>query len=88
MKRINLIIALVALMCCPLSLSASTSTTVIALGDSDEMTLSEIIALGLPVLYVETVDHEEPTCDYVTAPPGAMSSSIANATKVPGRLIV
>lgn len=88
MKRINLIFALVALMCCPLSLSASTSTTVIALGDSEEMTLSEIIALGLPVLYVETVDHEEPTCDYVTAPPGAMSSSIANATKVHGRLIV
>ncbi len=88
MKRITLICALMALLCCQLSAQSSTSTTVIALGDSDEMYLSEIIALGLPVIYVETVDHEEPTCDYVSAPPGAMSASITNATKVPGRLVV
>ena len=50
--------------------------------------LSNFVAKGLPVLCVETVDNEEPTCDYVTAPAGSMGASIANATKVPGRLVI
>lgn len=65
---------------------ADTSTTMITLNDSVQKTLSFIIAKGLPVLYVETVDHEEPTCDYVSAPAGCMGAGIANATKVHGRL--
>ncbi len=43
---------------------------------------------GLPVVNIETVDSEEPTCDYITHPEGAMGESITNATKVPGRVTV
>ena len=50
--------------------------------------LSHIISKGLPVLYINTVDDEEPACDYVSAPAGSMGASIANATKVPGRLVI
>lgn len=67
---------------------ADTSTTMITINETKQMSLSEIISYGLPVLYVETVNSEEPTCDYVSAPPGCMSASIANATKVPGRLMI
>lgn len=79
--------ALIALLFCQGAM-ADTSTTIVTLGDSVEMTLSTIIGKGLPVLWVETVDNEEPTCDYVSAPAGCMGASIANATKVPGRLVV
>lgn len=48
--------------------------------------LATILKLGLPVLEIETVNHEEPTCDYVSCPPGSMGGGIANATKVPGHL--
>ena len=40
----------------------------------------------LPVMDIYTVNSEEPTCDYVTHPKGAMGESIANATKVPARM--
>lgn len=43
-------------------------------------------SLSLPVLHIQTVNGEEPTCDYVTHPEGSMGEGIANATKVPGRL--
>ena len=67
---------------------ADTSTTIVTIGDSVQKTLSQLIAYNLPVLWIETVDGEEPTCDYVSAPSGSMGASIANATKVPGRLVV
>ncbi|MBR6036990.1 MAG: CotH kinase family protein [Bacteroidaceae bacterium] len=44
--------------------------------------------LVLPILYINTVNAEEPTCDYVVHPEGSMGKSITNATKVPGRLII
>ena len=44
--------------------------------------------LVLPVLYINTVNSEEPTCDYVLAPEGSMGKSIKNATKVPAQLII
>jgi hypothetical protein len=43
---------------------------------------------GLPIVWVWTVDNEEPTCEYVEAPPEGVSHSIRNATKVPGRVII
>lgn len=49
-------------------------------------TLDDLHAVGLPVVEVTTVDGEEPTCEYVSPPEGAMGSGITNATKVPGRL--
>lgn len=48
--------------------------------------LASIFRLGLPVFNIETVDHEEPTCDYVACPAGSMGAGIRNTTKVPGKL--
>lgn len=48
----------------------------------------KIDTLALPVLYITTVNGEEPTCDYVSAPEGINGTSIANATKVPSRLVM
>ena len=45
--------------------------------------LDSICSLGLPVMCIETVDHEEPTCDYISHPAGTIGAGIANATKVP-----
>src|SRR5574344_2838242 len=49
-------------------------------------TLEETKALGLPVIIIETVNQEVPTCDFVFAPTGEDGISITNATKVPGRI--
>lgn len=69
-----------------LMLSASFFTSVVK--GQTENVLEEIIELGLPVVQITTVDGEEPTCDYVWAPHIEGQVSIANATKVPGRLMV
>ncbi len=53
---------------------------------SDDVDIQDVIDAGLPVLYVETVDGEEPTFDKVTHPEGMMGEGITNATKVPGRI--
>ncbi len=67
--------------------AAADTSALIAVGDS-MMELGNIISKGLPVLYVQTVDGEEPTCDYVSAPAGCMGKTITNATKVPGRMVI
>lgn len=46
--------------------------------------VSEIAALGLPVVVIETAGHEEPKYEFVPAPPGCNGDAIVNATKVPG----
>jgi hypothetical protein len=63
-------------------------TNPVVLNDTLVMELSDIIAKGLPTMCFSTVDGEEPTCDYVSAPPGCMGKTITNATKVPGRLVI
>ena len=89
MKQVLLAFALICgLLFSPLSALADPAVTMVTVGDTVTKSLSEIIDCGLPVLYIETVDGEEPTCDYVSAPPGCMGFSITNATKVPGRLAV
>ena len=50
--------------------------------------IEEIRAIGLPVVIIETVDGEEPTCDYVSPPEGSFGQSITNATKVPCRILI
>ncbi|MBR6936260.1 MAG: CotH kinase family protein [Prevotella sp.] len=44
--------------------------------------------IGLPVVVVETIDKEEPSCEYLTPNDGYQGYSIRNATKVPGRIQV
>lgn len=44
--------------------------------------------IGLPVVQIETMDGEWPTCDYVDAPTGLMGQSITNKTKVPSRMVI
>ena len=86
MKKITLLLTLV-LACCQLML-ADTSTTVVALGGSTQTrTLSQIIGNGLPVLYIQTIDGAEPTCERVYAPAGSWGSTI-NSEKVYGRMLM
>lgn len=44
----------------------------------------EILDLGLKVVYVTTVDGEEPTAEPITAPAGSWGIGLTNVTKVPG----
>ena len=73
MKRTSIIIALLCgLLTLPgVVLADNTSSVIINVGDTTQMTLKDIIARELPVLCFETVDGEEPTCDYVSAPSGS-----------------
>ena len=52
------------------------------------ITPDTIRTLGLPVVTIETVDGEEPTCEYVDHPEGMAGYGTRNATKVPGRLTI
>ena len=88
MKKLGIwLFAAMACLCIP-TVGAGTSDVTVTVNSTVSKSLSDIIELGLPLIYVETIDHEEPTCEYVTCPPGCMGKSIRNATKVPGRLIV
>lgn len=53
-----------------------------------DFSLDHVKSLGLKVVQIETVDQEEPTCDYVEAPEGCMGMTTVNATKVPCRVII
>lgn len=64
---------------------SATTDVMVTVNDSLQVPLSQIIAAGLPVLYVETVEQEEPSFEIVTAPTGLIGATI-NAVKVPGRL--
>ncbi len=45
-----------------------------------------ILETGLPLVIIETANHETPTCDYVSPPDGCWGAGIINTTKVPGSL--
>ena len=49
------------------------------------ISIDSIYHAGLMVMNIETIDHEEPTCDYIKQSEDG-PTSITNATKVPGRL--
>lgn len=57
-----------------------------ALPASQETTLQNILSLGLPVVNINTVDGEMPTCDILEHPDGCMGQAITNMNKVRGRL--
>ena len=84
MKKVTLLLSLLLL--CGEMTFANTSSTLVQMNENVYMTLKNLIAKGLPVLYVTTVDGEEPTCEIVSAPAGSWGSTI-NAEKVPGRLV-
>ena len=50
--------------------------------------ISRVYEAGLPVLFIETVNSEEPSFDHVAAPVGCLGESIINATKVKGRVYI
>ena len=58
------------------------------LEDVNKPTFSKLIDTGLPLLSIITVNNEEPTCDFVQAPEGALGTSVTNASKVFGRLSI
>ncbi len=53
---------------------------------SDPLLYQELSQLKLPLLVINTVDGEEPTCDAAEPPEGAWGHSITNATKVPASM--
>lgn len=55
---------------------------------AQEVTLDSLRKIGLPVVIVETINSEEPTCEYLTPDEGFPGYSIRNETKVPGRVKV
>lgn len=48
----------------------------------------QLQALGLPILRIDTVNGEEPSCETVPSPEGCVGGGIKNATKVPGSLCI
>jgi hypothetical protein len=60
----------------------------IAKGQDTDFSIENIKDIGLKVVEIETVNHEEPTCDFVEAPEGCMGMTSVNATKVPCRIII
>ena len=59
----------------------------VSLGEGrDSVYMQRILNYGLEVLDIELNDAEWPTTEYVSPPPGAWGRTIANPTKVPGRM--
>lgn len=54
----------------------------------EENMLNTIISLGMPTLIINTIDNEEPTCDYIEAPEGCMGVGRVNDNKVYGSLVI
>ena len=73
--------------CC--ALFALTINSARAQKISSEAPIDELIATGLPLVNITTIDSVWPTCDYVEDPPiGCTGAGITNATKVPGRMTI
>lgn len=49
---------------------------------------AELLATGLTLVQIETVDGVEPTCDMVQAPEGCWGTGTTNKTKVPARMTI
>ena len=75
------------LLACSQWVLADNLITMVSVGDSTHKTLSDIIGYGLPVLYIQTIDGAEPTCERVYAPAGSWGSTI-NSEKVYGRMLM
>lgn len=58
------------------------------LNSQDSVLVRQLLDLGLPVVWIKTVDGQEPSYEIADAPRGYWGGSIKNATKVPGRIVV
>jgi hypothetical protein len=58
------------------------------LNSQDSVLVRQLLDLGLPVVWIRTVDGQEPSYEIADAPRGCWGGSIKNATKVPGRIVV
>ena len=88
MKKITLLLTvLLLLLHAGHAVAGNTATTLVKVSETMTSTLSSIIGKGLPVVYVTTVDNEEPVCEIVYAPAGSWGSTI-NSEKVPGRMLI
>ena len=87
MKKSLLIFIGIFLVLCNVHVNAGTTDEMIALNDSVQKSLSEIIGCNLPVICVQTVDNVEPTCEIVYAPAGSWGST-TNSPKLPARLVM
>ena len=56
--------------------------------DRPDFDAATLLATGLPLVEVTTVDGEELRCDFVSHPEGAMGRSITNANTVGGRIVI
>lgn len=60
-----------------------------SIAQSNTSLIDQLKATGLPLVNITTVNGELPTCEKIdTAPEGCMGSTIVNATKVPGRIVI
>ncbi len=87
MKKITLLLTVLLLLHAGHAVAGNTATTLVKVSETLTSTLSSIIGKGLPVVYVTTVDNEEPVCEIVYAPAGSWGSTI-NSEKVPGRMLI
>ena len=60
----------------------------IAKGQDTDFSMEKIKGIGLKVVQIETINNEEPTCDFVEAPEGCMGMTSVNASKVPCRIVI
>ena len=81
-------ILLIAFCCHALSSHAQTTKMADSPRWPFDIPIDSLIATGLPLVSITTIDEEEPTCDFVSAPEGSLGMSINNVTKVPGRVMV
>ena len=56
--------------------------------NTSEFDTEDLLSTGLPLVEIETVDGEMPTCEYVDHPEGAHGQGITNMNKVEARLLI
>lgn len=64
------------------------SVFTVSLSAQTDFSIENMKNIGLPVVCINTVDNEEPICDYVTHPEGSFGESITNTNKVPCRIVI
>lgn len=71
----------------PIGILLSTISCVATFANNN-VVLDNIIRLGLPTIVINTIDSEDPSCDYVEAPEGCMGLGRINDKKVNGSLVI